>query len=199
MSQSNKCTRFTTPDGDCKHTMSIAELNNSMHGISVLLDVDVSVYSTDDITSFNNMLHDLQNGAGCAEVSSNDGLDSMDVERLAREGGVVGDYMIVARPQLNSLVLHRSFNFRGVSFADIAAYIEHLHNTQCDIVVFSKTLAGENSVFNINLRQGNLTTDVTAMLTPENGYAVEHFLDAIERVLQSNTQIMVDDNLELFP
>ena len=48
----------------------------------------------------------------------------------------------------------------------------------------------------MTLRGGSLTADVNAMLTPENGYAVEHFLDAIERVLQSNTQIVVDD-LEL--
>ena len=35
------------------------------------------------------------------------------------------------------------------------------------------------------------------MLTPENGYSVESFLGAIERVLQSNAKIMTDDNLEL--
>ena len=65
----------------------------------------------------------------------------------------------------------------------------------CDIVVFSKTLAGENCVFNITLRGGSLTTDVNETeSTPENGYAVECFF---ERMLQSNTQIMVDDNLEL--
>ena len=76
----------------------------------------------------------LENGACCAEVSSNYGLDSRDVERLAREGSVVGDYTIVARPQFHSLVLHRSFNFRGVSSADIVAFIEHLHNTLFDIL-----------------------------------------------------------------
>ena len=71
--------------------MSIAELNHSLHAISAFLDVEdgaqdpdslrnnVLVYSTDDITRFNNILHDPQNGAGCAEVSSNDGLDNMDV------------------------------------------------------------------------------------------------------------------------
>ena len=37
---------------------------------------------------------------------------------------------------------------------------------------FSKTLAGENSVFNITLRGGSLTTDVNVTLTPENGYSV---------------------------
>ena len=36
-----------------------------------------------------------------------------------------------------------------------------------------------------------------ALYSDIDSYAVEHFLDAIERVLQSNTQIMVDDNLEL--
>ena len=39
--------------------------------------------------------------------------------------------------------------------------------------------------------------DVNLMLVPENGYSVESFLGAIERVLQSNAKIMTDDNLEL--
>ena len=49
----------------------------------------------------------------------------------------------------------------------------------------------------MTLRRGSLATDVNTMLTPENGYAVKCFFDSIERVLQNNTQIMVDDNLEL--
>ena len=62
---------------------------------------------------------------------------------------------------------------------------------------FSKTLVGENGVFNITLRGGSLTTDVNVMLTQENGYSVESLLGAIERVLQSNEKILTDDNLEL--
>uniref|UniRef100_A0A0E9W757 Uncharacterized protein n=1 Tax=Anguilla anguilla TaxID=7936 RepID=A0A0E9W757_ANGAN len=88
---------------------------NTLHTINTLLDVedsaqdpdtladslinDVSIYRTsDDIASFNNTLHTLQNGAGCTDASSNHGLDSVDIKRLVREGGVVGDFTIVAKP-----------------------------------------------------------------------------------------------------
>ena len=105
--------------------MPIADFNNRLHGINNLLDVekcvqdsndlviDVPIYkSAEDITYFNNMLHTLQNGAGCSDLSSNSILDTADIDRLVRDGGIHGEYTIAPSPQLHSLISHRPFNFR---------------------------------------------------------------------------------------
>ena len=210
MSQANKRRRFQNTDDDCEQTRHIADFNSRLHNINNLLDVEDCVQDSNDlaidvplynsaaaINHFNNVLHSLQNGAGCSDLLANSVLDTADIDRLVREGGTYVEYTITPRPKFNSLILHRPFNFRTLETADMAAYVEQIHNTLVDIVEFSKTLAGENGVFNITLRGGSLTMDVNVMLTPENGYSVESFLGAIERVLQSNAKIMTDDNLEL--
>ena len=89
------------------------------------------------------MLHTLQNGAGCTDLSSNSILDTADIHRLVREGGIYGEYTIVPRPQFNSLILHYPFNFRTLETADMAAYVEHIHNTLGDIVEFENPNGGK--------------------------------------------------------
>ena len=61
----------------------------------------------------------------------------------------------------------------------------------------SRTLAGENGILNITLRGPSLTGDVNVMLTPVNGYGLDYLIEAIEKVLQSNADILTDQSLEL--
>ena len=116
---------------------------------------------------------------------------------MGREGGLFGDYRVVSRPNFNSMVLHRALNFRGVGSTDMASFMTHVYDTLNDILEVSKTLAGENGVFNITLRGESLTTDVNAMLNPENGNALEYFIGCIEKVLQSNASLVTDQSLEV--
>ena len=80
---------------------------------------------------------------------------------------------------------------------DMAAYMGHIHDTLSGIVDVSRTLDGENGLLNITLRGNSLTSDVNVMLTPANGYGLEHLVNAIEKVLQSNAAILTDHSLEL--
>ena len=111
MSQVNKCRKLQNTDDECEQSMPIADFNNRLHAINNLLDVeecvqdsndlaiDVPIYNLpDDINYFNNMLHTLQNSADCTNLSSNSILDTADIDRLAREGGIYGEYTIVPRP-----------------------------------------------------------------------------------------------------
>ncbi|KAL7868638.1 hypothetical protein SRHO_G00100220 [Serrasalmus rhombeus] len=63
------------------------------------------------------------------------------------------------------------------------------------MVSFSRVLAGDGSVINITLRGGSLTADVNAVLSSRDGYNVDRFADAIERVMQSNKDIPADNSL----
>ncbi|XP_076873809.1 uncharacterized protein LOC143523314 isoform X1 [Brachyhypopomus gauderio] len=130
-------------------------------------------------------------------TAPNFGLSAGNIADLVRDGGVVNDYTVVPRTRFNSIVLHRSLNLRDAPTTDLASYAVYIHNVLSEIVAFSRTLAGDGGVIDITLRGSSLTSDVNAVLSSRDGYSVDQFSDAIERVMQSNNCIKTDDSLVL--
>ena len=130
-------------------------------------------------------------------TAPNFGLSSNDVVQLVRNGGEINGYTVVPRNRFNSVVLHRTLNLRDAPSTDMASYTVYVHNMLSDIVSFSRVLAGDGSVINITLRGDSLTSDVNALLSSRDGYNVDRFADAIERVMQSNKHITTDNSLVL--
>ncbi|XP_066506521.1 uncharacterized protein [Hoplias malabaricus] len=60
-----------------------------------------------------------------------------------------------------------------------------------------QVLAGDGGVVDITLRGSSLTSDVNTVLSSRDGYSVDRFSDAIERVMQSNNSIKTDESLAL--
>lgn len=125
------------------------------------------------------------------------GLSQNDVDRLARDGGVVGGYTVVPRPYFNGLELHRDLNLREISSPNLAAYTIFVQNVLSEMVSFSRQMAGQGGFINISLRGPSLKRDVNAVLSPGNDYTEQVFVDQFEAVMQSNEGVMADDSLQL--
>ncbi|XP_052396589.1 uncharacterized protein LOC127944585 [Carassius gibelio] len=125
------------------------------------------------------------------------GLSQNDVDRLARDGGVVEGYTIVPRPHFNGLELHRDLNLREISSPNLAAYTIFVQNVLSEMVSFSRQIAGQGGFINISLRGPSLRRDVNAVLSPGNDYNEQVFVDQFEVVMQSNEGVMADDSLQL--
>lgn len=61
---------------------------------------------------------------------------------------------------------------------------------------FSRLLAGEGGLI-ITLRGPSLISDVNAVLSPNNNYSVDVFTNQLEKIMQSNSDVRVDDRLHL--
>ena len=106
--------------------------------------------TTDNVNHSHACEQDLsmcQRGGGGAGVCSDavvqpTTLVAVSIQRLVREGGRVGDYVISPRHRFNSTVVTRTLNFRDAPTTDMASYVQHLYNTFNDIIEFGKTLGG---------------------------------------------------------
>ncbi len=58
-------------------------------------------------------------------------------------------------------------------------------------------MAGETGFMNVSLQGESLSTDINAVLTPDNNHDVTTFIDQIERAVQSNADVGCDSALQL--
>lgn len=88
-------------------------------------------------------------------------------------------------------------NLREINSTDLAAYHIFFHDTMAEVVSLARHIGGDGSVINLTLKGPNLKSDVTGVLTPSNNYDVNIFIDQISRILQSDDQLMSDDQIEI--
>ncbi len=127
----------------------------------------------------------------------NMGLKHSEIESLVRQGGNVAGYTIVPRARFNGLEIHRIINLREISSTDLADYTVFLHDMFSEIVAFSRLLGGDSSLININLRGASLTSDVNTLLSANNDYSVDLFINDLEKIMQSNSDVQFDKSLNL--
>ncbi len=127
----------------------------------------------------------------------NMGLKHSEIESLVRQGGNVAGYTIVPRARFNGLEIHRIINLREISSTDLADYTVFLHDMFSEIVAFSRLLGGDSSLININLRGASLTSDVNTLLSANNDYSVDLFINDLEKIMQSNSDVQFDESLNL--
>ncbi|MGL5903885.1 MAG: hypothetical protein ACRCZO_14490, partial [Cetobacterium sp.] len=120
-----------------------------------------------------------------------------DIATLLDQGGTVNGYHVLPRPRFNSVELQRSMNLREINSNDLAAYYIFFHDTMAEVVSLARHIGGDGSVINLTLKGPNLKSDVTAVLTPSSNYDVNIFIDQIGRILQSDDQLMSDDQIEI--
>ncbi|XP_051741381.1 uncharacterized protein LOC127507995 [Ctenopharyngodon idella] len=138
---------------------------------------------------------DRSNDAGSSSGTS---LPSRaDIAALLDRGGTVNGYRVLPRPRFNSVELQRSMNLREINSTDLAAYHIFFHDTMAEVVSLARHIGGDGSVINLTLKGPNLKSDVTGVLTPSNNYDVNIFIDQISRILQSDDQLMSDDQIEI--
>ncbi|MGL5905024.1 MAG: hypothetical protein ACRCZO_20250, partial [Cetobacterium sp.] len=130
-------------------------------------------------------------------AAPNMGLTQGEIDSLVRDGGVVHEYTVIPRARFNGLEIHRLINLRQISSTDFAVYSTFLHDLLAEIVSFSRLLAGDGGVINITLRGSSLTSDVDALLSPQNNYEPDLFINQLEKILQSNSDVTVDEALDL--
>ncbi|XP_048008700.1 uncharacterized protein LOC125243250 [Megalobrama amblycephala] len=130
-------------------------------------------------------------------AAPNMGLTQGEIDSLVRDGGIVHEYTVIPRARFNGLEIHRLINLRQISSTDLAVYSTFLHDLLAEIVSFSRLLAGDGGVINITLRGSSLTSDVDALLSPQNNYDPDLFINQLEKILQSNSDVTVDEALDL--
>ncbi len=62
-------------------------------------------------------------------------------------------------------------------------------------MAFSRLLGGDSSLININLRGASLTSDVNTLLSANNDYSVDLFINDLEKIMQSNSDVQFDESL----
>ncbi|XP_051743101.1 uncharacterized protein LOC127508773 isoform X1 [Ctenopharyngodon idella] len=120
-------------------------------------------------------------------------LTQPNIDTLIRDGGEVNGYRILPRPCFNSVQLRRPLNLIEINSTDLVSYHIFLHNAFSEIVAFARDIGGDASVINMSLTGSSLSSPIQTILTDRNNYDVNLFTDQIERVLQSNEQILTDD------
>ncbi|XP_016333401.1 uncharacterized protein LOC107681606, partial [Sinocyclocheilus anshuiensis] len=119
------------------------------------------------------------------------------IDAAIRNGGTVNGFCVLPRPRFNSVDLRRTMNMREIMSTDLASYHVSLHNAMDEIVSFAQQIGGDASVINLVMTAPSLNSSVNAVLTPGNNYDVNLFTEQIEKILQSNERLMVDDAVEI--
>ncbi len=118
-------------------------------------------------------------------------------DALIRHGGIVNGYYVTPRPRFNSVELRRTLNMCEIRSTDLTSYHILLHQKIEEIASFARRIGGDSSVINLTMNSKSLKSSVNAVLTPGNNYDINLFTEQIEKILQSDDQLLSDDSVEI--
>nr|DAC81392.1 TPA_asm: PolB-N [Pimephales minnow adintovirus] len=166
--------------------------SNDQHG-GVLNNSDSDDRPNADNVSPTGSVDSLSEGVRSREQR----LNPDEIDRLLRSGGFVNGYHITPRPRFNGATLRRTMNLREINSTDLIAYHSYLHDMLNDIVAFARDFGGDGAVINLTLSAPTLQSPAGAVLTSGNNYDPNLLFEQIEKILQSNDQLLSDTAVEI--
>ena len=139
----------------------------------------------------------LQMGDGIGTSQTRTELSRGQIDSLMANGGVIEGFTVTPRPRFNGVELQRSLDLRQIQTTDFVEYNSRLHNILNEVVDFSQQLAGQTGFINISLAGESLPGSINAVLTPDSHHDPSSFINQIEQVTQSNSDVTSDSTLTL--
>ncbi|KAL7386680.1 hypothetical protein ABVT39_011946 [Epinephelus coioides] len=98
-------------------------------------------------------------------------------------------------PRFNAAEFRQRVDFRDVSLDNITQAIDGVRERLSCVIGAALEDSPAGSVLNVVLRGPSLARDVQAVLSSDNAYNVDEFLEVVSQVVQSNDTSLTDDDL----
>ncbi|KAL7386336.1 hypothetical protein ABVT39_006986 [Epinephelus coioides] len=99
-------------------------------------------------------------------------------------------------PRFNAAEFRQRVDFRDVSLDNITQATDGVRERLSGVIGAALEDSPAGSVLNVVLRGPSLARDVQAVLSSDNAYNADEFLEVISQVVQSNDTSLTDDDLE---
>ncbi|XP_031153064.1 uncharacterized protein LOC116048233 [Sander lucioperca] len=99
-------------------------------------------------------------------------------------------------PFFNATEFRQDVDLRNIDLSNIDSVPEQIHSTLTGLIDRALDTATQDSVLNVELRGAALAAPIQTVLTSNDEYSADTFLEEIANAMQSNDTSLTDDRLE---